>query len=197
MDSVPKKLACSILEVARQLRDDFMISLVEGEPEDLSEQLNQHKLDIVLTSALSATTSFDLIPKSIGSSKVSLYGSEKFLSLIQNFPKSLQNAPLVLPTKHNKLRYDIEHAYQEHHIQYDLVAEVQDSSVKKLLAEHGHALAFLPEFAVKEHLDEKKLHQIGHLTGINEEYWLLTKKRTIQNPITNHLLNEFKLEQSS
>ena len=135
----------------------------------------------------------DIQIKSLGSSPISVYGAKKYTKIKEEFPYSLKDQPLILPTKHSKLRYDIEHHLMALKIQYDLIAEVQDSSVKKMMGEHGRGLIFLPEFAGKILVKEGRVHRIGRLGDVQEEYWILTRKRTIQSPITEEIMSNFKL----
>lgn len=191
VDSAPKILSCDLAEFAQKSGEECAVSLVEGTPRELLERLNSHEIEILLTNNISIVGKEDLIVKPIGSSKISVYGAKKFSSLLKDFPHSLQSQPLILPTRHSKLRYDLEHYLLNLKIQYDLTAEVQDSSVKKLMGERGVGLVFLPEFAGKKMVDEKKLIHIGRLEGISEEYWLLTRKRTIQSTITEKIIETF------
>jgi LysR family transcriptional activator of nhaA len=193
VDSAPKILACDIAEKAQGYVDDCTVSLVEGTTEELVEQLNQHTLDIVVTNTLSVVGKEEIFSHRVGKQKVAVYGAQQFEDLTNGFPKSLDGKPFILPTKHSKLRYDIEHRFQQLKIQYDLIAEVQDSSVKKLMGEHGRGMIVLPEFAAQQLVNEKKLYKIGRLTDVNEEYWLLSRKRTIKTPITDALIKDYKI----
>jgi LysR family transcriptional activator of nhaA len=131
--------------------------------------------------------------KPIGKSQMSIFGASRFKSLSKGFPYSLDGQPFILPPKHSKIRYEIEHYFQDQKIHYDLVAEVQDSSLKKILAENGKALIFLSDFAASNLVQEKKLIKIGEVESLQEEFWLLTSKRTIANDITGHLIDSFRI----
>lgn len=191
--SAPKVIACELLEQAQKYGDDCFITLAENTPEELIEKINKHEIDLALTNNLSVIGKEDIRVKLVGSSYISVYGAKKYAKFKDGFPESLEGAPLILPTKHSKLRYDIEHTFHELGIHYDLIAEVQDSSVKKLMGEHGKGLIFLPEFAAKPLVKEGKLYKIGRLPQIKEEYWIMTKKRTLSSPITEKILDNFTL----
>lgn len=192
-DSLPKILACKLVEEAQKVGDDCFVTLTEGTPKELLEKLNGHKIDIILSNSSSVSSSRDIFSRSAGKAKVGVYGAKKYAKYSQGFPYSISGLPLILPTKHSKLRYDIEHIFQELHIQYDLVAEVQDSSVKKLMCEHGKALILIPEFAAKPLVKSERLFKIGRVPQLVEEYWLISQKRTINNPITDELIKNFKI----
>lgn len=193
VDSAPKQLTCWLTEEAQIADNECVVSLEEGTPKELNERLRSHELDIVLTNNLGFTGKDNIYSKSIGSYQVAAYGSKKFKKLDEDFPASLEGQPFILPTKHSKLRYDIEHSLMQHKIHYSLIAEVQDAAVKKLMAEHGTGIIFLPEFAARALVKEKKLYKIGIMDEVSEQYWLLAGKRTLKNPITDILMNKFEV----
>ena len=192
--SAPKILAGSLMQMAKKFGKDNLISMREDPPEELIKKISAHELDIALTNNLSSIRGDDLIVKKIGEDNVSIFGSKKFSKLKTNFPKSINGKDFILPTMHSKLRYDLEHTFRAMGVKYKLVAEVQDSSVKKALAMDGVGLISLPDFACKSYVKEKKLYKLGSLEDVVEEYWIVAKKRTIKSPITEKLLKEFKMK---
>ncbi|MCT4641573.1 MAG: LysR family transcriptional regulator [Bacteriovoracaceae bacterium] len=192
VDSVPKVLACDFAEFAKNYSDDCFISLVEGKPKELMSELNNHQVDIFLTSNKDAfVEEDDILISHIGEDKISAYGSKDFYYLKTNFPKSLDRQEMILPTKHSKLRYDLELYFHYNKIHYNLYAEVEDSSVKKLMSEHGKGIIYLPNFAAKPLVEAKKLYKIGELEDVSEGYWLVAKKKVIDTPLVDHILKNF------
>jgi LysR family transcriptional activator of nhaA len=105
----------------------------------------------------------------------------------------LQDAPFVLPTAHSKLRRDIENFFQANRIAFDIVAETQDTALQKLMGIEGLGLIPLTQSAAQIHLDENKLFEIGEITGVDEEIFLLSSSRKIENPISSVIMKHFKL----
>lgn len=191
--SAPKSVACNIMQMAKNFDPNSIISMQEDSPDVLIEKIQTHKLDIVLTNNISVIGQEDLQIKPVGSDKVSLYGSSEFVYLRENYPQSLYRVPMILPTLHSKLRYDLEQSFRDIGVKYQLVAEVQDSSVKKNLGMQGVGLIALPDFAATNFVSEQKLFKIGELPGTREEYWLVSKKRKITSPITDSINNNYSI----
>ncbi|MEX1099787.1 MAG: LysR family transcriptional regulator, partial [Bacteriovoracaceae bacterium] len=143
---LPKTLVVKVLEEVKRLEPRCFVSTYEAESDELTEKLLKHELDLVITNDPGRPVS-DVYRKLAGSAPVSVYGSKKFEALQENFPDSLNEAPFILQTMHSKLRFDIEQVFMSNKIKYDLVAECQDSSVKKMLAQNHQGLIFMPEFA--------------------------------------------------
>jgi len=191
--SAPKSVACSIMQMAKKFDPHSIISMQEDSPGNLLEKIQTHKLDIALTNNISVMGQEDLQIKAVGEDQVSLFGSADFKYLINDYPKSLVTVPMILPTMHSKLRYDLEQSFRDLGIKYKLVAEVQDSSVKKNLGMQGVGLIALPEFAASSFVKEKKLFKIGEVPGVKEEYWLVSKKRKISSPLTDQITSAFNV----
>ena len=111
---------------------------------------------------------------------------------IKTFPESLNDQPIILPTVHSKLREDIDYYFNNKKIFFEKIAEVQDTSVQKLLAVDGEGLIAVPEFSIKGSVFEKELFFIGSLENVFEEFWLISAKRTISNPVVSKLMKNFK-----
>lgn len=194
VDGAPKTLATSLVECAQKAGDNCFVSIEEGTPDSMVKSIINHEFDICITNNIQSVYSDEVIITSLGKHQVNAYGSKKFLKAKDKFPKSLKNKKFILPTRHSKLRYDLEHFFKDNLIQYDLVAEVQDSAVKKLMGEHGMGIIFLPEFAPLQLVKEKKLFKLGSLDGVFEEFWLIQKKLTLKNPITDEVVKKFKIK---
>lgn len=193
LDSVPKTLILELTQAALKTQP-CSVSLLEGPGEGLFRELAKHKLDILVSDyAPLAIEGASFRTKSIAKVPVGIFGAEKFKGLKRGFPKSLDDQPFVLPTRHSKLRHDVEHYFLQNEISFELVAETQDMSLQKLMGIQGMGLIPVPEFAVAEFVAQKRLFKIGEMDAVTEEYWLVSANRRIQNPVALALMNSFKL----
>lgn len=191
VDSIPKSVSCKLIEKAKIIGKDSYITVIESGTRYLVEKILTHDLDIALSNTPPSTEYKELLIKSVGISRIAAYSSEKYSALKSGFPYSLNDQPVILLTGQTKLRADIEHYYTEQNINYDLIASVQDSSLKKQLACNDKGIIFLPEFAGRQLVRDKKLVKLGVLSGLTEEYWLLYAKKTIRNPVSEKLVQSF------
>ena len=194
--SAPKTFACNLMKLAKTYDKETIISMQEDNPNNLIEKIRNHKLDIALTNTINIHEQDDLLIKSVGAAQVSFYGAAEFKYLAKDFPKSLNKCPMILPTMHSKLRYDLEHAFRELGIKYQLAAEVQDSSVKKTLGIQGIGIIAISDFAADPLISEKKLFKIGEISKLKEEYFLISKKRKIKSPLTEEISNKYEIKKS-
>ncbi len=191
-DMMPKLIICNLIERAKELGDNCSVTILEESLSVLMGKLMTHELDLVFTNA-DMSLSYDVKSKKIGISKIGVFGSKKFASLKKSFPKSLDNQPVILPTKHSKLRYEIDRYYKDNSMRYDLVTECQDSAVKKLLAVNGKGIVFLPLSLENHLLGSYDLVEIGVINELSETFWLSYPKSILSNSITDSLLKSFKI----
>jgi LysR family transcriptional activator of nhaA len=189
LDSVPKQIVWEITQKARAFGECF-ISVIEGSQEELTAELQLRNIDCFISN-FSGDVSRDknMNSKSFVKAPVSIYGSKEFLSLKKNFPKSLSGVPMILPTHHSKLRHDLDDFFELKNIRIVCELETQDTSLMKIFATQSAGLAALPDVAALNLVRDKNLYKIGTLPNIKEEYWVISSKRTIDNPIATNLIN--------
>lgn len=189
LDSVPKGIILSIMMEAYKLAP-CVVSTLEGRGDELFRELRAHRIDLIVSNYPPQVIEGDkFYSRSVARLPVFVYGKEKYKGLRRNFPDSLNGAPFVLPTIHSKLRHDLNHYFKLHNIQISSVAETQDTSLQKLIAQHGVGLAPFSEVEAKE----QGLIKIGQLKDVYEEIWLISSDRRLENPIAAELISKFVL----
>ncbi len=188
LDSVPKSVILSLVMSAYKIAP-CAVSILEGKGDELFRELRAHKLDLIVSNYPSqAIEEAQVFSKSVAKIPVSVYGAKKYKNLKITFPKSLDGKPFVFPTNHSKLRHDLNHYFKLHGIHTIPVAETQDTSLQRLLAEHGVGLA---PFSEVEDTRKMGLVQLGRLKDVYEEIWLISAQRKLENPIAAKLMSTF------
>ena len=193
LDSISKHTVVDLTQAALKV-SPCQITLLEGKSDELMRELSAHKADIWVTNFIpTAGDARGLKHRSIAKNKVSFYGAPRFKSLKKNFPESLSTEPVLLPTYDSKMRYDIEHWSQLTSIPLDILTESQDIAVKKLMAVNGMGLLPAAAHTVAKEIGSGELVEIGKLQGVQEELFLVTAQRKIENPIAKELFKNFSL----
>lgn len=191
LDSIPKTLISSLVQSALKI-EPCHVTIVEGGPDQMLRELQAHKIDLFVTNFLPhGVGARGLSHKSILKKSVGIYGSKKMKHLKQNFPKSLNDQPMIMPTYDSQLRYDIEHWLKLNDVRVDIVAETQDSSLKKLLAVSGIGLISATSSSVEAQLESEELIKLGEMQRISEEIFLISAQRKIQHPVASQLIKTF------
>lgn len=193
LDSVSKHIMLRLTEAAFAA-GPCTVSILEGRGDELLRELRAHRLDLLLSNyppAIDETGNLSV--RSIGRIPISVYGAPKFRPLVKRFPESLAGQNFVLPTYHSKLRHDIDHFFRTARIPIVRVAETQDSSLQKLLGASGAGLIPIAESSAAELVRDKSLIRLGRLENVNEDFWLITSARKVENAIAATLARSFRL----
>lgn len=190
LDSIPKNLICDIVEYAHKKTNCFL-SILEGDIDSLLRQLLAHQIEIFISDhQINSFEHENIFTKPIVQSPLFAFAPEKLKSLKNNFPLSLDGAPVILPTKHSKIRQDVEHFFHTFNINANIIAETQDTALQKILSSRGDGVIFLPDFTTTELVAEKKLYNIGILDQVYVEYYMTYSKRIIDNPALELLTSQ-------
>lgn len=188
LDSIPKQIVWEVAQRARRV-DDCFISISEGSQEELIKELLSRNIDCFISNHPGdISKDKSIISKSFIKGNVSIYGHKKFAHLSENFPKSLSNQKMILPSHHSKLRHDLDYFFESKKIKIIEEIETQDTALLKIYALKGEGLAALPDLAAIDFMDNGEMIKIGTLPTIKEEYWLVSSKRTIDNPVASSLM---------
>jgi LysR family transcriptional activator of nhaA len=193
LDGIAKQVTLEITKAAFKV-GKCHVTVVEGKSTEILQELVTHKLDLVITNFIPISVeSKGLLYRQFSKSEVAVFGSEKFKHLRKNFPESLEGQPFILPTYDSKLRYDLDHWFTKQKLKIDPVAESQDISLKKFMAIDGLGLIPVASHTVNRQVLSGELLQIGKLSPLCEELFLVSAQRKIENNLAQSLFKTFEL----
>ena len=183
-DSVPKLVTNEILKPVFAMPQTAHVICREGKMEDLLAQLAAHRLDIVLADEpASSSTNFKTYNHSLGETGTTFFAEKKLAAkLKRNFPKSLHDAPALLPTENTSLRRALETWFREQQIQPRIVAEFEDLALMKVMATEGRGFIALPSVAVKDAVGHYGFQTIGRTEKCRVQFHAITAERRIAHP---------------
>lgn len=193
LDSVPKQIVLQLVQQAFQI-SPCQITLSEGKSDELLRELSAHRVDLMVTNFLPAgKDGRGLYPKLITRRNVAFYGAPKFRKLKKGFPRSISGVPLILPTYDSKLRQDLDHWAKLNKIELNMITESQDIAIKKLMAISEMGLIPTATHTVIGQIQRGELVEIGQLQGVQEELFLVTAQRKVENSIAAKLKETFSI----
>lgn len=193
MDAVPKHLILKVFHKARA-SFDCVVSFAEGHGDELLRELRAHRLDLVISNyPPHVGEAAGFYAKSVARMPVVICAAAKFSNLKRKFPASLSGQPFIMPSLQSQLRHDVEHFLKLNDIHVDTIAEVQDTSLQKLMGSHGDGLIPIALPAAEEMISNGELIPLGTLQDVHEELWLIAAQRRIQNPVAAAIMKDFKV----
>ena len=152
--------------------------------EDLLAQLAAHRLDIVLADEpASSSANFKTFDHPLGETGTTFCAEKKLAAqLKRQFPKSLHDAPALLPAENTSLRRVLETWCREQRIQPRVVAEFDDLALMKVMAAEGRGFIAVPTLAAKDAVGHYGFQTIGKADQCRVQFHAITAERRIAHP---------------
>lgn len=183
-DSFPKLVTNEILKPVFAMAQPVHVICREGKLEDLLGQLAAHRLDIVLADEpASSSTKVRTFNHPLGESSTSFCAAGKLAAALKKgFPKSLHDAPALLPSDNTSLRRTVEGWFREIGVQPRVVAEFEDLALMKVMAAEGRGFIVLPSVVADEAVRRYGFRIIGQSAQCKIQFHAITAERRIAHP---------------
>jgi len=183
-DSVDKTLAVRLLEPAFALDDPVRLICSEGIFAELLGKLALHRVDLVIADQpLSSKFSVKAFNHSLGRSSVSFFAAASLRSMLRgDFPRCLDDAPMLMPGASSPLRSQLEAWFQAHRLQPRVAGEFDDSALTAAFCRAGLGVFLAPSVLEAETMAQHGVEPIGRSDELTEELFAISVERRITHP---------------
>ena len=165
----------------------------EGEFEELQTELALHRLDLVLTGqAAPASATLGLSSERLVSSPVDWYGPARLVGAAEteDFPRSLERLPVLLPTAHAVLRTRIEQWFDEQRLPVRIVGEFEDSALMSVFAARGLGVFPVSRLGADDVGLLSGLRLLGRCDDLCEEIYAISNRRGARHPLVKTIIGD-------
>ncbi len=181
-DRVSKAIAYRLLEPALRLPSGVHMMCREGRPEYLLAELAMHRLDLVIADTPSPSNiKVKAFSHVLGESGITVFAAPALASFKNDFPRSLNGAPLLLPSDTTTLRRLVDGWLERHKVRPRVVAEFDDSALLEAFGRAGAGLFVAPS-AIESDLTRAGAVIIGRISGVRERYYAISVERKLVHP---------------
>ena len=183
-DSFPKVVTSEILKPVFALPQAIQVICREGKLDDLVGQLAAHRLDIVLADEpASSSTNVRTFNHPLGESPAAFCAVGKLAAVLKKgFPKSLHDAPAMLPSDNTALRRAVEAWFRTIGVQPRVVAEFEDLALMQVMAAEGRGFIALPLVVAGEAVRRYGFRVLGTSAVCRVQFHAITAERRIIHP---------------
>ncbi len=183
-DAVPKLVAFRLLESLIEPPCRLRLECLEGDFDFLLGELALNRLDVVVADrSAPQRANLKLHSHLLGSAGVSLFGSAALHTrYAPNFPKGLDGAPLLLPSRTDPLRSAIDAWLETNEIRPDIVGEFSDSALLKTFGRAGLGLFPAPAAMHADILAQFEAVALGTLHGVHESWYAISTHKRVPHP---------------
>lgn len=183
-DLVPKLVLHRLLAPAFTMEEPVRLVCREDKTERLLAELSVHELDLVLAEApIGGQARVRAFNHLLGESTMSFFATPDLAQLLQpEFPRSLDDAPLLVPTASTLLRRGLDHWFSELGVRPRIVAEFDDSALMKAFGREGAGVFPGPSAIEAEICDIYHVDVVGRTEAVSERFYAITIERRIKHP---------------
>lgn len=183
LDVIPKLVAEQLLKPALDAGPSLRISCREGPLPQLLASLALHELDVVLADAPSSepvsVRSFNHL---LGKSGVSFFAAGKLVQLKKDFPRSLNGAPMLLPSDESSVRRSLELWFERQGLRPLIAGDFDDSALLQAFGQRGHGVFAMPTAIEAEVERQFNCSVIGRTDEIETCFYAITVERKLRHP---------------
>jgi LysR family transcriptional activator of nhaA len=176
-------------------RTDVELVLQSGGLDELLKRLAVHKLDVVLSNRkVNADSQHRWRCRRIARQPVSLVGQPRTKARAFRFPQDLAEQPLLLPGRDSDIRAGFDVMCEQLGLRLQVLAEVDDMAMLRLLARDSGNTALLPSVVVQDELKSGKLQEYCVVPQLYENFYAITVQRHFEPPLLKTLLRRSEAE---
>lgn len=179
------------LEFLRPLigRADVELIVRSGNVRDLLTQLESHAVDVVLAnSAAPQDARTTLRNHLLNEQPVSLVGRPRTGGRAFSYPNDLRTEPLLLPSLDSDIRVAFDRLLEMMGIRPNILAEVDDMAMLRLLARERAGVTLVPPVVVRDELKSGLLVEYARIPEVTERFYAIVQKRRFPNRLVGELL---------
>jgi len=183
-DALPKLISYRLIAPLLQQPEPVQIICYEDKTERLLSEISLHTIDLVLADMPATPASgARVFNHLLGESMVGVFAAPLLaMRYRQDFPRSLNGAPFLLPTSNTALRRSLNQWFDINELSPCIKAEVEDSALLKTFGAAGVGLFFSPMAVANEINRQYGTELLGCVSGVFERFYAITAQRKLKHP---------------
>ncbi len=183
-DVVPKLVCHRLLEAAIVGDEPVQLVLHEGKTNELMAALAVQEYDMVLTDApLGPQVRVKAFNHPLGDCGIGFFAEPAIARRHRKgFPKSLDGAPMILPTPNTALRQSLDRWFDDLDVRPRIMAEIEDTALMKVFGQHGMGIFAAPIVVGDEVRKVHGVQLVGRSEDVREAFYAITVERRITHP---------------
>ncbi len=188
---IPKNLVSKITSYIFS-RFKTHVTIFTKDQDKLTADVMNHEIDLAILNYPPVVSDKSLLQgKCILTSPIVLAGANNFLHLKGKDLSAFENVPMILPASHLEVRRKLEIEFARKNLEMNVVAEVDDTIIKKNMAIAGNGVIPIMEAAITNYVQNDQLHILNEPKNINDEIWLITSKSRRPHQIVQSITKDF------
>ena len=183
-DVVPKTIAYRLLAPALSMSEPVRIICRENNLANLLAELALHRVDMVIADGpIPPGINVRGFNHVLGECGISFLAVPNLVrSLRKDFPRSLNGAPLLIPSETNLVQAKLLQWFDSRRIYPRILGEFDDSALMKVFGQAGAGIFIIPTPIATEVAKQYGVRIIGSTDEVREQYYAISVERRISHP---------------
>ncbi|MCA4964978.1 transcriptional activator NhaR [Pseudomonas sp. Y24-6] len=183
-DVVPKSIVYRLIAPTMELSEPMRITCREDKLERLLADLAIQRLDLVISdSPMPSHLDIKGYSQKLGECGISFFATAQLAALYgQDFPRSLHDAPLLIPGPETVVRSRLQRWFAEQQIQPRIVGEFDDSALMQAFGQSGSGIFIGPSVIADEVRRQYGVEVIGQTDAVTESFYAISVERKVKHP---------------
>jgi LysR family transcriptional activator of nhaA len=195
-DVVPKSIAYRLLAPALGSAGRVRLICREDKLERLFAELAIHKVDLVIADRpLPSELGVKGYSHSLGRAPIAFYAEPALAARYRaGFPRSLDGAPMLIPSEGATMRGALSRWFSEHEIEPRIVGEFDDSALMKAFGRAGAGIFPAPAILAEEIREQYGAEIVGRADSVTARYYAISVERKLTHPAVVAISEAAKIE---
>jgi LysR family transcriptional activator of nhaA len=191
-DALPKLVAYQIIRPVFRLAEQVQVSCREASTADMLIDLAAYRLDVVLADEPAPSgASQHVFNHLLGQSSVTFCAAPALARrLRRGLPRSLHEAPALLPMSNSGVRRSLEKWFDSVGIRPRLVGEFYDAAFVNVLAQDGLGFMSMPTIVARETTTRFGLSPIGQTDQCQQQFYAIAPERKLTHPAVTAITSD-------
>ena len=182
--AMPKLVVKELMQPALDLEPRAHVVCEEDSIERLLVELAVHKIDVVLSDCpVPPSVEVKAFNHLLGECSITMVASKSLAKRYRpGFPESLTGAPMLVPTIGSAVRRSLDTWMVDRRIEPELIAEVADSALTKVLGSDGLGIFAVPSVIATAVCKTYGVEVVGQVPEVTERFYAISTERRIRHP---------------
>jgi len=183
-DVVPKLVAYRLLEPAVALPGPLRLVCTEDRTDRLIGELAIHGLDLVISDApVRNLPNVRAYSHLLGECGITFFAKPELAARYRrDFPRSLDGAPMLLPTDNTSVGRALNQWFGAQDIRPAVVSEFQDSALLQVFGQAGIGIFPASSAIAAEICEQHGVETIGRIDEVREAFYAISLERRLKHP---------------
>ncbi len=183
-DVLPKPIVYRLIEPVFRLPEPVRVRCIQGTPAQLLPPLAVHELDMVISDAPPGpdihVRAFSHL---LGECPITILAvPELARKLRTGFPRSLDDAPALLPAPGSALRIALDQWFESARIRPRVVGDFEDISLLSVCGQHGRGFFAGHSVVEKDLMRTHGVERVGRVPRYRAQFYAITVERRLTQP---------------